>query len=201
MDQTQFHFDPLERVMEPAKRIPVNAVSVGSVWAIQIKSVRIGAMAGSVPPSSFVQSGTGTSICILIFVSSAEASSHRRHGRTCGSKDKATIKIYRAVSMKFQVLTHGIWFLCEQTQTVQKRLWVSLLQSILVPKFGLIFVTIWNLYRLIHLENNAKTSDNLVKYLLILVSYASHFSGILFWCSSFLLYLLPLQLLNPSHST
>ena len=95
MDQTQFHFDPLERVMVPAKRIPVDAVGVGRVWAIQIKSVRIGAMAGSVPPSSFVQSGTGTSICILIFVSSAEASSHRRHGRTCGSKDKATIKIYR----------------------------------------------------------------------------------------------------------
>ena len=95
MDQTQFHFDPLERVMEPAKRIPVDAVSVGSVWAIQIKSVRIGGMAGSVPPSSFEGNGAGTSIHILIFVFGAEASSRRRHGRTCDSKDKATIKIYR----------------------------------------------------------------------------------------------------------
>jgi len=95
MDQTQFHFDPLERVMVPAKRFPVDAVGVGSVRTIQIKSVRIGPMARIVPPPSFVRSGAGASIRILVFVFGAEASSRRRHGRTCGSKDKATIKIYR----------------------------------------------------------------------------------------------------------
>jgi len=77
--------------MVPAKWSPVNAVGVGRVRAIQIKSVRIGAMAGSVPPSSFVRRGAGSSsIRILVFVFSAEARSRRRHGRTYSS-DKETI--------------------------------------------------------------------------------------------------------------
>jgi len=38
--------------------------------------------------------------------------------------------------------------------------------KILVPEFGLIFLKIWNLSRLINLQNNIKTSCNLVKILL-----------------------------------
>jgi len=91
MDQTQFHFDPLEWVVVSTKRFPVDAVGVGSVRTIQIKSVRIGAMARTVPPPSFVRSGAGASIRILVFVFSAEARSRMRQGRSCSSKDKEAV--------------------------------------------------------------------------------------------------------------
>ena len=77
-----------------------------------------------------------------------------------------------------------------------KRLWVSFLWSILVPKSGLTFLNIWNLHRHFHLENNIKTSCYLTRIPVDLrFIYLSH-SVILCWCHCFPSYL-PLQLLTP----
>ena len=78
-----------------------------------------------------------------------------------------------------------------------KHLWVGFLSSILAKKFGLIFLKIWKLSRHIHLENNMKTPCHRAKIPLNFRSYTCHFSiKILFWCSSFPLRVLPLQLLS-----
>jgi len=78
-----------------------------------------------------------------------------------------------------------------------KRLWVSSLSSILVPKFGLTFLKNWNLFCHICLENNVKTSCCLTK---IRVEFRficlSLFRKIVLM-SLFSLMFSPLQLLTP----
>jgi len=78
-----------------------------------------------------------------------------------------------------------------------KRLWVSSLSSILVPKFGLTFLKNWNLFCHICLENNVKTSCCLIK---IRVDFRficlSLFRKIVLM-SLFSLMFSPLQLLTP----
>jgi len=57
--------------------------------------------------------------------------------------------------------------------------------SMLVPKFGLIFLKYKNIFRLIHLESSAKTSCILPLFLLIVVSYASDFFVTVFFVPLF----------------
>jgi len=75
-----------------------------------------------------------------------------------------------------------------------KRLWVSFLWSILVPKFSLIFLKIWNLspYSFGKQYKNVLLSCQNSSWFSF---HAWHFSVMLFWCPSFPFYLLPLMLL------
>ena len=57
--------------------------------------------------------------------------------------------------------------------------------NILIPKFGLIFLKIWNLFRLIYLENNIKTSCFLARIPFDLRFMCLPLSVVLYWCPSF----------------
>jgi len=73
------------------------------------------------------------------------------------------------------------YYLCPEW----KRPWVSFLQNIFVPKFGLIFLKIWNLFRSIHLENNIKMSCYLARIPVDLCFASLSFFVILCCCSNF----------------
>jgi len=62
------------------------------------------------------------------------------------------------------LILHQSTLLCKNTIYPEcKRLWVSFLWSILVPKCGMIFLKNWNLSRPIHLENQIKAPCYLAK--------------------------------------
>jgi len=74
----------------------------------------------------------------------------------------------------------------DSSKSLETWTWYAMLYySILVLKFGLIFLIIWNLSQLIHLKNNIKTSCYLAKIPVDFCLLCLSLFVTLFWCPLF----------------